>query len=146
NNATNVNVVSATSITCKTPANVAGQARVTVKNPDNQSATLFNGFTYANAAPAISGISPTSGTTAGGTFLTITGTNFVTGATVTVGGNNATNVNVVSATSITCNTPAHAAASVPVVVKNPDNQQVTFNSFQYLTPTVTVTAVAPNTG
>ena len=35
--------------------------------------------------PTVTSISPTSGTTAGGTSVTITGTNFVAGATVTIG-------------------------------------------------------------
>src|ERR1700733_3232139 len=38
------------------------------------------------SAPTITSISPSSGTTAGGTAITITGTGFASGATVTVGG------------------------------------------------------------
>ena len=52
--------------------------------------------------------SPNSGPTAGGTAVTITGTNFAAGATVTFGGTAATNVVVVSSTSITATTPAGA--------------------------------------
>jgi hypothetical protein len=65
----------------------------------------------AQAAPTISGISPTSGPTSGGQRLTITGTNF-TGATgVTIDGTAATNFTVVDAGTIVCGTPAHAAAA-----------------------------------
>ena len=53
--------------------------------------------------------------------MTITGTNFAAGATVTIGGTAATAVTVVSSTSITATTPAHAAGAVPVVVTNPGN-------------------------
>src|SRR4029077_4345287 len=59
----------------------AGTVNVTVTNPDAQSATLVNGYTY-NPAPTATSISPASGTTLGGTSVTITGTNFISGATV----------------------------------------------------------------
>jgi len=43
-------------------------------------------FTTATNAAAITGISPNSGSTAGGTQVTISGSNFVSGATVQFGG------------------------------------------------------------
>src|SRR6476619_3537391 len=66
----------------------------------------------ANPAPAVTAISPTSGTTSGGTAVTITGTGFLTGATVSLGGTAATGVTVVNSTSITATTAAHAAGAV----------------------------------
>jgi hypothetical protein len=87
-------------------------------------------------APAVSAISPNTGSTSGGTAVTITGTNFVSGATVTLGGTAATGVTVGSSTSITATTPAHAAAAVNVVVRNPDAQTGTLPSgFTYTTGT-----------
>jgi len=87
------------------------------------------------AAPTVSSIAPVSGTTAGGTSVTITGTGFVSGTTVTLGGAAATAVTVVSATSITATTPAHAAGAVNVTVTNPDGQSGTLNSgFTYTSP------------
>src|SRR4029077_20912354 len=62
-----------------------------------------------NQAPTVTSIVPTSGTANGGTAITITGTGFLAGATVTVGGTAATNVNVAGSTSITATTPAPAA-------------------------------------
>src|SRR6266849_2493375 len=50
----------------------------------------------------------------GVTAVTITGTNFVTGATVMFGGTGATSVVVVSATQITATTAAHAAGGSEV--------------------------------
>ena len=52
--------------------------------------------------------------------MTITGTGFLAGATVSLGGTAATGVTVVSSTSITATTPAHAAGAVNVVVTNTD--------------------------
>ncbi len=62
-------------------------------------------------APSLTSISPTSGTIAGGTTITITGTDFRVGTLprVWIGGVEATAVNVVSTTSVTCVSPAHDA-------------------------------------
>jgi hypothetical protein len=70
----------------------------------------------------VTSIAAPSGSTTGGTSVTITGTGFVAGATVTIGGQPCTNVVVVSATSITCTTPAGATGAKDVVVTNPDTQ------------------------
>jgi len=108
--ATSVVVVSSTSITATTPAGSAGAVTVTV-TVGGQSGSLTSGFTYA-VFPAVSSISPIGGPTAGGTAVTITGTNFATGATVTFGATAATNVVVVSSTSITATSPAGSAGAV----------------------------------
>ena len=149
--ATNVNVAGSTSITATTPAHAAGAANVIVTNTDAQTGTLANGYTYtaSNPAPTVTSISPTSGTTAGGTSVTITGTGFLTGATVSLGGTAATNVNVVSATSITATTPAHAAGAVSVVVTNTDTQTGSLNNgYTYTSsnPAPTVGSITPNAG
>ena len=133
--ATNVVVVSGTQITATTPAHAAGAVTVTVTNPDTQSGSLSSGFTYTSVtAPTVSGVSPNTGPAAGGTGVTITGTNFAAGATVTLGGTAATNVVVVSATQITATTPAHAAGAVTVTVTNPDTQSGSLaNGFTFTT-------------
>lgn len=79
------------------------------------------GFTWGSAAvhdvlvafaiklppPTVSSCSPLTGpVTGGGTKITITGTNFISGATVQFGANAATNVVVVNSTTITCTPPA----------------------------------------
>jgi len=76
----------------------------------------------SNPAPTVSAISPNTGTANGGTAVTVTGTGFLSGAAVTIGGTTATGVTVVSSTSIKATTPAHAAGAADVVVKNTDNQ------------------------
>jgi hypothetical protein len=145
--ATGVTVVNATTITASTPAHAAGVVNIVVTNPDNQSATLASAFTYQLPAPTVSGVTPGVGVTTGGTGITITGSNFVSGATVTVGGNVASGVIVVSGTSITASTPAHAAGAVNIVVTNPDTQFGTLvNGFTYQLPAPTVSSVSPNNG
>jgi hypothetical protein len=71
------------------------------------------GHTGGLSAPTVTGISPASGTVAGGTTLTVTGSGFVTGDTsVTIGTTTvaAADVTVSSPTSLTVTTPA---ATVP---------------------------------
>src|SRR5260370_39258364 len=82
----------------------------------------MDGSREPSRAPTVGSVSPSSGAAAGGTAVTITGTNFVTGATVTFGGAGATNVVVVSATQITATTAAHAAGAGNVVGTNPETR------------------------
>ncbi|HEX9982141.1 MAG TPA: IPT/TIG domain-containing protein [Thermoanaerobaculia bacterium] len=66
----------------------------------------------------VTSVTPSTGSSLGGTNVTIAGTGFLAGATVTFGGTAATNVVVVSSTQITARTPAHAAGAVDVTVTN----------------------------
>ena len=148
--ATNVSVESSTSIQATAPAHAAGKVDVVMTNTDNQSATLAQAFTYTPPAPTISGINPATGPTSGGTPVTITGTNFQSGATVTIGALPATNVTVVSATSITALTPLGPATeqlAADVVVTNPDSTKGTATgAFVYTVPALAVVSVTPNEG
>jgi hypothetical protein len=125
--ATGVTVVSSTSITATTAAHTAGAVNVVVTNTDSQSGTLSGGYTYGNPAPTVTAISPNSGSANGGTAVTITGTGFQSGATVSLGGTPATGVTVVSSTSMTATTAAHTAGTVDVVVTNTDSQSGTLS-------------------
>ena len=82
----------------------------------------------------VTGISPSGGTTAGGTAVTITGTSFLAPATVTLGGTAATAVSVVDSTTITATTPAHAAGPVNVVVQSNAESATLTNGYVYSTP------------
>jgi hypothetical protein len=74
----------------------------------------------ASVTVTVTNISPASGGAAGGTAVTITGTNFQAGARVNIGGVECTGIVVVSSTSITCFTGAHAVGLVDVTVTNTD--------------------------
>lgn len=85
-------------------------------------------------APSVTSVSPTSGPTAGGTSVTISGANFAANASVTFGGTAGTNVAVVNSTTITALAPAHTAGAVDVVVTNTDGQSGTkTQGFTYTT-------------
>jgi hypothetical protein len=114
---------------------------VVVTNPDGQSGASANAYTYATAtqAPTVSGVTPSSGTTAGGTQVSISGTGFASGATVTFGGTLATNLIVNNSTTITATTPAHAAGGVDVIVTNSDGQSGSkVNAYTYVSSGETV--------
>ncbi len=82
--------------------------------------------------PAVTSISPLAGPVAGGTAVTIRGSNFQDGATVTFDGTAATGVIFVSSDTITATTPAHPAGTVNVIVTNSDSQADTlFNRFGF---------------
>ena len=129
--ATGVTVASASSVTCITPSGTAG-AKDVVVTVSGQSGSLSNGFTYlAPGGPTVTSIAPASGPLAGGTSVTITGTNFAAGATVMIGGAAATGVTVVSASSITCTAPAGAAGVVNVAVTTAGLTAIRNNGFIY---------------
>ena len=93
------------------------------KNPNGPSSGL-----------QIGGISPGSGTTLGGTSVTITGSGFSGSATVTIGGAPATNVAITSDTTITALTPQHASGLADVVVSAGGKNGTLHNGYSYSAP------------
>lgn len=130
--AVSVTVNSATSISAISPVHAAGDVTITVTNPDGQSATLGS-FTYTGAGPAITSITPSSGSVAGGTVVTINGSGFTAAApvTVTFGGVAGTNVVVTSATALTVVAPPHDAAAVDVAVTVGSGRGTVAGGFSY---------------
>jgi hypothetical protein len=132
--ATNVRVSSSTTILATTGAHPAGAAEVTV-SVNGQSSTLSPGFTYVTTPPpTITSIAPLSGTTAGGTTVTVTGTNFAAGATLTIGGAAATAVAVASPTSLQAVTPARPLGAADVVVTVGGQSATLARGFTFVTP------------
>ena len=85
--------------------------------------------------PTVTDVSPATGYTTGGDTVTITGTGFLIGATVTFGSDNATDVSVLSSISLTCKTPSHIGGVVDVTVTNTDTGTYTKpNAFFYSYP------------
>ncbi|MBV9457469.1 MAG: IPT/TIG domain-containing protein, partial [Bradyrhizobium sp.] len=142
---TAVTIVSATQITATTAAHAAGAVNVVVTTSAG-SGTGINLFTYNIAPPTVTGASPNAGDIAGGTQVTITGTNFTGATAVTFGGTNALSVNVVSATQITATAPPHAAGLVNVVVTTPAGSGTGTGLFTFTVGAPKVTAVTPSAG
>jgi hypothetical protein len=147
NAATNVVVVSTTSITATSPAGGVGTVDVTVTTPGGTSGTVAGDhFTYTGG-PNVTSVSPTSGPTAGGTSVTITGTGFTGASTVHFGGTVAASFGVNSDTSITAVSPAEAAGTVDVTVTTPGGTSPTSSAddFTFVSGPI-VTSVSPNSG
>jgi hypothetical protein len=75
-------------------------------------------------APAVAGISPSSGPTAGSTPVTISGTNLTGATAVNFGSNGATNVTVVNSSEITATSPP-GSGTVDVTVTTPSGTSAT---------------------
>jgi hypothetical protein len=133
-------VNSDTSITATAPAGT-GTADVTVTTPAGTSATNpLDVFTYA---PTVTGISPSSGPTTGGTPVTITGTGFTGATAVMFGPNAATSVNVVAPSSISAVAPAGSLGDVHVTVTTQAGTSVTTGADKY-TYGISVTGISPS--
>jgi hypothetical protein len=147
--ATSVTVSNSSQIQTVTPSHIAGTVGVIVE-VNGQSSTSSVSFTYNLLTPTVSSVSPSSGPTAGGTNVTISGTNFLAGALALFGTVPATNVNVVSATQIQAVTPANAAGPVTVTVQDPGNVSgalsggFTYNASASGPPTIS--SVSPTSG
>jgi len=80
----------------------------------------------------VTNVTPNKGTYLGGTSVTITGSGFNAGASVSFGGQPATNVVVTNATTITATTPAGSPGAVNVTVTNTDTTTGTLvNGYTY---------------
>lgn len=96
--------------------------------------------------PTLDAITPTAGAYMGGTSVTLTGTEFASGATVRFGSELATNVNVSSATTITLTTPTYPFTDlVDVTVTNPNGHYAkAVDAFDFRAPPALYQVTAPN--
>ena len=106
----------------------------------------FATITAPSTTPTITSVSPTVGPTTGGPSVILTGTRYVSGASVTFGGASATGVIVVNSNTITATTPSHAAGAVDIRVTNPSSETGDLtNGFTYLVAP-SVTSISPTSG
>ena len=136
--------LSGTQLTALLPSHAAGTVDVSVAT-EGGSATLTNGFTYVDA-PTLTSITPVVGPVAGGTPVTLAGTNFRAGMQVRFGGVLAPlgSINP-GGTSATVTTPAHAAGAVDVSVTTPGGTATLPGSFTYVA-VPSLATVSPNEG
>jgi LPXTG-motif cell wall-anchored protein len=127
--ATDLTVVDDTTITATTPAHTAGPVDAVVTTPD-ASGTGTDAFTYNAPASSLT-VSPVAGPTAGGTTITITGSDLATTSAVTVGGTAATDVTVQDDTTVTAVTPAGPLGEADVVVTTTGGSTTLADAFTY---------------
>ena len=97
------------------------------------------------SGPTITAVSPTNGAAGGGATVTVTGTNFVSGATtVNFGSTAATSISVTSTTSLTCVAPAGTGVvDVRVTTVGGTSAVVTADRFTYAP---VISSVSPTAG
>lgn len=91
-------------------------------------------------------MTPSAGALAGGQTLTLLGTGFLTGATVTVGGVTCASPVVVSSTQMTCISGAHTAELAGATVTNPGGQSGSKTSSYTYQPAPTVVSGTASSG
>ena len=139
-------VANATTINLTLTSTVAGPHDVVVLDPSGVEGRLVDGFT-SEANPSISTTFPALGASDGGTTVTLTGANFVPGATVQIDGVFQGQVNVLDAGTLTFVTqPSVPGGPHILLVENPGGEQAA-SSFVYLAqPDPRMSSVSPNTG
>jgi IPT/TIG domain len=137
---TTFTVDSPTQVTAVSPPSSPGVVRVTVVTTNTVSQDTgiwgYNGqFAYIER-PAVSAVSPRTGSTAGGATVTITGQNFSTATGVRFGTTAAQSFKVDSATSITAVSPPGQAGPVDVTVTTLGGTSPTgaADAFTYVAP------------
>lgn len=108
------------------------QAHRTSKSPDRViAAAAVRYAAIEHDPPTITSITPATGTTAGGTAVSIVGTNLLGATVVTIGGTTCTSIVVVDDTQITAVTPAKTAGAKDLVVTTPDGTVTAVGAYTY---------------
>jgi hypothetical protein len=133
-----------------------GQHKVTISRSASAAAGKFITLDAVDVAgtlvygpPAITGLSPVSGSTAGGASVTISGTDFTDASAVAFGDADATSFTVDSSTMITAVAPPHGEGTVSVKVTTPSGSSAdtSADNYQYAPVSVpTITGISPVTG
>ena len=117
--ASSYSVISSSQVTATSPANPAGEVDVTVTTGTGTSATIpADEFTY-ETAPTVAWVSPTAGLPAGGTMVTVSGTNFTGASAVDFGLVGAATYTVISSTQLSATSPPQSAGTVDITVTTP---------------------------
>lgn len=153
--ASNVSVVSSTQITATLTilaSAATGPRSVSITEAAKTSNSLTFSVTGSAQAPTLTSVSPNSGTRGSTVNVTLTGTNFTSGATVAVSGSGVTasNVSVVSATQIKATLTIAAGAptggynlSVSTAAGTSNTASFTVNASGSVP---TITSLSPNSG
>ncbi len=144
-------VDSDTQITVTVPEAPAGMVDVTVTTPYGTSYTsTFDQYIFLAAVPTVTGVSPATGSTAGGDTVTITGSNFTNALAVYFGGFPAPDFAIVSDSSITATSPVQAAGTFDITVVNPSGTSATSAADQFTYTAASgiaaVAGVSPSSG
>ncbi|GAA3294564.1 IPT/TIG domain-containing protein [Dactylosporangium vinaceum] len=140
-----------TTLTATAPAHTKGIVDVTVTNATGTSAlNALAKYTYVPAAPAVTKLSASSSSTAGGDVITVTGTDFTEASVVKLGAAAVAGFKVVAPTTLTFPVPAGlAAGGYDVTVTTPYGTSTAVPAGRLTLvapPAPTVSALSVNSG
>lgn len=144
--ATSISNVSPTQITAVAPAHASTSTAISIETYDGiGTATLSSAYSFVSL-PVITSLSTSTGLTAGGTVVTVTGANLANTSSVTVGGTAATNIVNVSGPSVRFTTPSGVSGQRDVVLTTTYGGSTTStNAFRYI-EAPTISTVSPSAG
>ncbi len=134
--ATGVSVPSETQLHFTTPVGGSGPAselRVHAASDPENEALLPAAFTY-EAPLTLGQVHPARGAIAGGTLLTLRGTGFAPGLTVTFGGTPARDMQVLDAHTLSCRAPSSNPGTVEVAVEREGTRATLTEEFTFFDP------------
>jgi hypothetical protein len=120
--ATGLELLSTTQLRVVSPAGTAGSATIRLTQGDGQFSSLSSAFVY-EGDPTLTSASPSSGSVSGGGILSLVGSGFLEGASVTVGGNSCGTVSVASSSQLSCTLPASSSTGVKDIVVSTSSTQ-----------------------
>jgi len=132
-------------LTASAPGFTSNSTSFIVNNGDTLSG---KDITLSPAAPTVTTVTPNQGPTAGGTSVTITGTNFAGATAVNFGAIAGSSVTINgSGTQITATSPEEAVGTVDVTVTTPagTSAKSAADEFTYLAPPTIAKAFSPTT-
>jgi 6-phosphogluconolactonase (cycloisomerase 2 family) len=129
-----VQAVSPSSIECLTPAQPDSNPyqTIAVTNPATSPGTLPSPYEYTGP-PVVTSFTPAVGSSSGGTYLVIEGSNFRTGLSVELGSTSCA-LDTVGVAAIGCTTLALSPGPHTVRVRNLDGQEGTGGDFEAVLP------------
>ncbi len=114
-------------------SSVVAATNFSIKGDNTNTATAS---IVIGSGSTLTAISPNTGTSSGGTGITLSGTGLTGATAVTFNGVPATSVNVVNSTTVTAVTPAHAVGVVDVVIDTPAGGATLTNGYTYQMTTI----------
>lgn len=115
--------VNSTSLRATTPARGVGTVEVAVTNPDGTKSAIARGFEYLPPPPpAVTGLTPSIGSTGGGTGVQVFGSGFQPGIIASIDGVAQQTFYGTNSAIIMMTTP-HAPGPVDIQVTNPDGSK-----------------------
>lgn len=129
---------------CFLVSSAAGDNALTLENTDSGAGIVASGVVFAGV-PTLSSVTPTTGSVAGGTLLTLSGNGFTPDISISMAYQSC-NIRSISQTQVTCVTPPYFTAEADIQITA---GSITFPviKFQYTdAATPTITSISPQTG